>query len=246
MVKGVILAGGTGSRLYPCTKVTNKHLLNVWNKPMIYYPLRTLLNAGIKDILIVSGIEHSGDFLKLLGSGKNFNARFVYEIQDEAGGIAQALSLAEDFIGKERFIVILGDNIFEDNIKEDVDNFVKGVFGSKIFLKEVRDPQRFGVAEVKGDTIIGIEEKPKEPKTNYAVTGLYMYDSDVFDIIKRLKPSARREYEITDVNNDYIKRGKMTYSILKGFWSDAGTFKSLHRASDYISKNEGKFEMYVK
>lgn len=246
MVKGIILAGGTGSRLDPCTRVTNKHLLNVWRYPMVYYPLRTLINAGITEILIVSGPGHAGHFVNLLGSGKRFGVKLSYEIQDEAGGIAQALSLAKDFIDNEKFVVILGDNIFEENVSKYLINFMDGDFGAKIFLKEVKSPWRFGVAEVKEDKIMGIEEKPEKPKTNYAVTGLYMYDADVFDIIKGLKPSKRGEYEITDVNNDYIKRRKMTYSVLRGFWSDAGTFGSLLSASEHISRNEKNFEMNLK
>ena len=239
-IKGVILAGGTGSRMYPCTKVTNKHLLPVYNKPMIYYPLNTLINAGIKDILIVSGIEHAGDFLKLLGSGKEFGVRLTYEIQDEAAGIAQALSLAEDFVDNDRVVAILGDNIFEDKIKMHILKFLNSHYSAKIFLKRLPDANRFGVAELKNDKIVDIEEKPKNPKSNYAVTGIYMYDNSIFDVIRKLKPSNRGEYEITDVNNDYIKRGQMSYAILKGFWSDAGTFDSLFRASDLIMKLEKK------
>lgn len=238
MVKGIILAGGTGSRMYPCTKVTNKHLLPVHNKPMIYYPLQTLISAGIKEILIISGTEHAGDFLRLLGSGKEFGIRLSYEIQDEAGGIAQALSLSENFVDNDKFVVILGDNVFEDNIKEYVEDFANGFNGSKVFLKEVPDPQRFGVAEIQGDKIISIEEKPKAPKTNYAVTGLYMYDARVFNIIKKLRPSQRGELEITDVNNEYIKNNSMTFSVLKGFWSDAGTFDSLYRATTLLREKE--------
>ena len=239
-IKGVILAGGTGSRLNPCTRVTNKHLLPVYNKPMIYYPLQTLINAGIKDILIVSGIEHAGDFLKLLGSGKEFNVRLTYEIQDEAKGIAQALSLAEDFIDADKLVAILGDNIFEDNIKRHVADFLNKSDGAKIFLKRTLDAQRFGVAEINGTKIVGIEEKPKAPKSNYAVTGLYMYGNEVFQIIKSLKPSKRGEYEISDVNNKYIKKKHMLYTILNGFWSDTGTFDSLLRASEFVKKLENK------
>lgn len=238
MVKGIILAGGTGSRMYPCTKVTNKHLLPVHNKPMIYYPLQTLIGSGIKEILIISGTEHAGDFLRLLGSGKEFGVRLSYEIQDGAGGIAQALSLAETFVDQEKFVVILGDNIFEDNIRKDVEDFASGFNGSKVFLKEVPDPERFGVAEIKGDKIASIEEKPKKPKSNYAVTGLYMYDARAFNIIKKLKPSQRGELEITDVNNEYIKNNSMAFSILKGFWSDAGTFDSLYRATTLLREKE--------
>ena len=232
-MKGVILAGGSGSRLMPMTKVTNKHLLNVYNKPMIYYPLQTLLDAGINQIMIVSGKGHAGHFLELLGSGKDFDAKFTFEIQEEAGGIAQALGLAEDFADNEPVAVILGDNIFEDNLKKEIQNFKEG---AKVFLKEVKNPQRFGVAEVKGDKIVGIEEKPKEPKTNLCVTGLYIYDAKVFDIIKTLKPSDRGELEITDVNNHYIKEGKMTFAKVKGFWSDAGTVESLYRASTLVKE----------
>lgn len=231
-MKGVILAGGTGSRLYPLTKVTNKHLLPVYDKPMIYYPMETLVNAGIKDIMIVSGRGHAGHFLELLGSGVDFGVHFTYEIQEKAGGIAQALSLAEDFVDGDSVTVILGDNIFQDNIKEDVKNFKNG---ARIFLKEVPDAHRFGVAELNGDKVIGIEEKPKQPKSNFAVTGLYIYDSGVFSAIKTLKPSGRGELEITDVNNYYVNKGAMEYGMLEGFWSDGGTFESLLRASNLIS-----------
>jgi len=227
-MKGVLLAGGTGSRLFPCTKVTNKHLLPVYNKPMIYYPLETLKSAGVKDIMIVSGPGHAGHFLNLLGSGKEFGLRLKYEIQDEAGGIAQALGLAEDFCDDDKVMVILGDNIFVDNFAADVSGFQKG---ARIFLKEVTDAHRFGVAELNGDKVIGIEEKPKQPKSNLAVTGLYLYDSRVFKYIKTLKPSNRGELEITDVNNHYIRVNDMTFGKVHGYWSDAGTFDSLLRAS---------------
>ncbi|MBN2052824.1 NTP transferase domain-containing protein [Candidatus Woesearchaeota archaeon] len=236
-MKGVILAGGTGSRLFPLTKVTNKHLLPVYNKPMIYYPLQTLIEAGIKEIMIVSGPGHAGHFLNLLGSGKEFKVKITYEIQDEAGGIAQALGLAEDFADNEPVCVILGDNIFEDSIKEHVKDFKKG---AKVFLKEVTDAQRFGVAEVKGEKIIGIEEKPKKPKSNYAVTGLYIYDAEVFKVIKTLKPSGRGELEITDVNNYYVNKGEMKLAMVKGYWLDAGTFNSLLRASNVLKEKEEK------
>lgn len=237
-MKGIILAGGTGSRLYPLTKVTNKHLLPVYNKPMIYYPLQTLLDVGITDIMIVSGRGHAGHFLELLGSGSEFNAHFRYEIQDEAGGIAQALGLAEDFADDDNVAVILGDNIFQDNVRDAIQSFESG---ARIFLKEVPDASRFGVADIKGDSIVSIEEKPANPKSNYAVTGLYLYDHDVFNIISMLKPSGRGELEITDVNNEYIRQGKMSYSVLEGFWSDAGTFDSLLRAGMMVAvqrKNE--------
>jgi glucose-1-phosphate thymidylyltransferase len=235
-MKGVILAGGTGSRLYPLTKVTNKHLLPVYDKPMIFYPIQTLINAGIKEIMIVSGRGHAGHFLELLGSGADHGVHFTYEIQEQAGGIAQALSLAEDFVDGDSVTVILGDNIFQDDIKEDVANFNDG---ARIFLKEVSDAHRFGVAELKGDKVIGIEEKPKEPKSNFAVTGLYIYDSKVFSAIKTLKPSGRGELEITDVNNYYINKGVMKYGVLEGFWSDAGTFESLLRASIMVKNSKG-------
>lgn len=231
-IKGVILAGGFGKRLGMLTRVTNKHLLPIYDKPMIVYPLQKLLDAGIKEILIVSGPDHAGHFLNLLGSGKEFKVHFTYEIQDEAGGIAQALGLAEDFADGDNLAVILGDNIFMDDLSEEINSFTGG---AKIFLKETEDANRFGVAEIKGDKIVRIEEKPKNPKTKYAVTGLYLYDSKVFGIIKGLKPSARGEYEITDVNNRYIKKGLMKYSIVKGFWSDAGTFESLFRATEYMA-----------
>ena len=230
-MKGVILAGGTGSRLYPLTKVTNKHLLPVYDKPMIYYPLQTLVSAGIKDIMIVSGRGHAGHFLELLGSGSELGVHFTFEIQEEAGGIAQALSFAEDFVDGDNVAVVLGDNIFQDNIKEDVLTFKSG---AKIFLKEVTDAQRFGVAELEGNKVVGIEEKPKNPKSNLAVTGLYIYDCEVFNAIKTLRPSGRGELEITDVNNYYINKDVMRYKVLDGFWSDAGTFESLFYASELV------------
>lgn len=230
-MKGVILAGGTGSRLYPLTKVTNKHLLPVYDKPMIYYPLQTLADAGLEDIMIISGRGHAGHFLELLGSGSEFGVNLTYEIQEEAGGIAQALGLAGDFADNEPVTVILGDNIFQDNMKKALESFDSGAM---IFLKEVPDANRFGVAEIKGNRIISIEEKPSLPKSNFAVTGLYIYDPGVFNIIHTLKPSGRGELEITDVNNEYIRMGKMSYSVLSGFWSDAGTFESLFRASELV------------
>jgi len=235
-MKGVILAGGTGSRLCPLTKVTNKHLLPVYDKPMIYYPLQTLIDAGIKDIMIVSGRGHAGHFLELLGSGSDFGVRFKYEIQDEAGGIAQALNLSREFVDNDNVTVILGDNIFQDNFRDDIQSFESG---ARIFLKQVPDAPRFGVAEVDEGTgkIIGIEEKPHNPKSDYAVTGLYIYDNNVFNIIDTLKPSARGELEISEVNDNYIKQERMSYSILEGFWSDAGTFDSLLRASLMIKEN---------
>ncbi len=236
-MKGIVLAGGTGSRLFPLTKVTNKHLLPVGKKPMIYYPIEKFIDAGIKEILIVTGVEHMGDVVGLLGSGKDFNCRFTYRVQDEAGGIAQALALAEHFVHGDSCSVILGDNIFEDSIKEDVIAFEKQKLGSRIMLKEVEDPQRFGVAELKGDKVVGIEEKPKNPKSNWAVTGIYFYDSSVFEIIKTLKPSGRGELEITDVNNHYIHKNALTYGKFKGWWSDAGTFESLSRVNKLLENH---------
>ncbi len=234
-MKGIILAGGTGSRLYPLTKVTNKHLLPVYDRPMISYPIQTLVDAGIKEIMIVSGRGHAGHFLELLGSGADLGVKFTYEIQEEAGGIAQALGLAESFADEDDVTVILGDNIFQDNIREDVSNFKDG---AKIFLKEVPDAHRFGVAELKGNKVAGIMEKPREPKSNFAVTGLYIYSKNVFKVIKNLKPSARGELEITDVNNYFVNNGTMEYRILDGFWSDAGTFESLLRASLIVKKSK--------
>lgn len=232
-MKGIILAGGTGSRLSPLTKVTNKHLLPVYNKPMIYYPIETLVKAGIKDIMIVSGKGHAGHFLELLKSGEEFGASFSYGVQEEAGGIAQALGLCEDFSDHQKIAVILGDNILEDNIIEAVNNFQKQEKGAKIFLKEVKNPQSFGVAIIEKDKITKIEEKPKEPKSNLAVIGVYFYDNQVWDAIKNLKPSGRGELEITDVNNYYIKKGEMTYDILKGWWGDGGeSFDSLLLANN--------------
>ena len=233
-MKGVILAGGTGSRLLPLTKVTNKHLLPVYDRPMIFYPLQKLIDAGIEEIMIVSGRGHAGHFLELLGSGAAFGVRLTYEIQDGAGGIAQALGLARKWAQDDSIAVILGDNIFEDDFREKITSFTSG---GRIFLKEVPDADRFGVAQVEGDRVIGIEEKPKEPKSNLAVTGLYLYDSAVFEIISTLKPSARGELEITDVNNAYIARGAMGFSVLEGFWSDAGTFDSLMRASLMVQEH---------
>lgn len=232
-MKGVVLAGGTGSRLFPLTKVTNKHLLPIGQKPMIYYPIEKLLEADMKEILIVTGTEHMGDVVSLLGSGKDFNCRFTYKVQDEAGGIAQALSLAENFAGGDSITVILGDNVFEDSLKKHAQNFKKG---ATLFVKEVADPERFGVAEIKGTKIISIEEKPKQPKSNYAVTGIYMYDNKVFEYIKTLKPSKRGELEITDVNNYYIKDSNCRYEVFKGYWTDAGTFDSLYRANELVQK----------
>jgi glucose-1-phosphate thymidylyltransferase len=230
-MKGIILAGGTGSRLFPLTKVTNKHLLPVGRKPMIYYPVEKLTGAGIKQILIVTGVDHMGDVVNLLGSGKDFGCAFTYKVQDEAGGIAQALGLAADFARGEKSCVILGDNIFEDSIAGDVSAFEAEAAGARILLKEVHDPERYGVAMLEGDRIVGIEEKPKKAKSNMAVTGVYMYDPEVFSIVKTLKPSGRGELEITDVNNAYLARGTLKYGVMNGWWTDAGTFDSLDVAN---------------
>jgi len=237
-MKGIILAGGLGTRLMPCTKVTNKHLLPVYDKPMIYYPLRTMVNARLEDIMIVTGGNNAGDFLRLLCNGWEFGLKDIsYTYQEREGGIADALRLAENFIDNDKAVVMLGDNIIEDDISDAVREFEKQDIGARIFLKEVSEPERFGVAEVKEGRVINIEEKPKKPKSNYAVVGLYMYDSDVFEIIKTLKPSDRGELEITDVNNEYIRRGTMKYSILEGWWADAGTsFEALFRASQLVRK----------
>jgi glucose-1-phosphate thymidylyltransferase len=237
-MKGEILAGGLGTRLYPLTKITNKHLLPVHDKPMIYYPLYTLINAGIRDILIVTGGNNAGDFLRLLGNGNEFGLQHInYTYQEGEGGIAAALSLAEYFANKEKICVILGDNIIETNILTAVGDFEKQEKGAKILLKEVPDPHRFGVAEIDGNKIVKIEEKPKTPRSKFAVIGIYMYDSAVFDIIKTLKPSGRGELEITDVNNEYIRRGNLTFEVLLGWWTDAGTFESLLRASNLVAKS---------
>ncbi|MDR2431350.1 MAG: NTP transferase domain-containing protein [Candidatus Margulisbacteria bacterium] len=236
-MKGIVLAGGTGSRLYPLTKVTNKHLLPVGRKPMIYYPIERLLEAGIKEILIVTGTEHMGAVVNLLGSGKDFGCRFTYKVQDEAGGIAQALGLAENFAGGDAVTVILGDNIFQDNLTEYLKAYQKQGGGAKLLLKEVPDPQRYGVAEVKDRLIAGIEEKPRKPKSNNAVTGIYIYDKKVFDYIKTLRPSGRGELEITDVNNKYIADRRCTYDVLRGFWTDAGTLESLRNATELVERH---------
>ncbi len=236
-MKGVILAGGLGTRLHPLTKVTNKHLLPVYDKPMIYYPIQTLINAGIDDILIVTGGNNAGDFLRLLGNGREFGLKHInYTYQEGEGGIAEALRLAEFFASGDRICVVLGDNVIEKNIRKAVENFRKQKAGAKILLKEVADPQRFGVAELRGDRIAGIEEKPKEPKSQYAVIGIYLFDQEVFNIIKTLKPSDRGELEITDVNNRYIEKGLMTWDILEGWWTDAGTFESLLRANQRVAQ----------
>jgi len=236
-MKGVILAGGLGTRLFPLTKITNKHLLPVYNKPMIYYPIQTLVNAGITDALLVTGGNNAGDFLRLIGNGKELNLKHIeYTYQEGEGGIAQALGLAEEFADNGKICIILGDNIIEKNIKGAVENFKKQENGAKIIVKQVTDPERFGVPVLDGDTVIAIEEKPDVPKSNYAVIGIYMFDNTVFDIIRTLEPSLRGELEITDVNNVYIKRKNMTYEFLDGWWTDAGTFDSLRTATNLVAE----------
>jgi len=236
-MKGVVLAGGLGTRLYPLTKVTNKHLLPVYNKPMIYYPIQCLINAGITDIQLVTGGNSAGHFLQLLGNGADFGLKDLnYTYQHGEGGIADALRLAEHFVDGEAVCVVLGDNIIESKIKRAADDFRRQGKGAKIMLKEVHDPERFGVATIQGGKVTKIVEKPKSPETNLAVIGIYLYDARVFEICKNLKPSGRGELEITDVNNAYIERGEMTYEVLKGWWTDAGTFDSLLRASNMIKE----------
>ncbi len=240
-IKGVVLAGGTGSRLRPLTNVTNKHLLPIGRKPMIFYPIEKLVNAGVRDILVVTGIEHMGAVVNLLGSGKAFNCRFTYKVQDESGGIAQALGLAEDFAGKLPVAVILGDNIFEDRLQPYLSKFLdNGGNGAHVILKDVEDPGRFGVAEVSVDKIVSIQEKPLKPKSNLAVTGIYFYDSNVYSIIRELKPSKRNELEISDVNNHYVEKLLMTWSVMEGWWSDAGTFDSLSSVQKLVEENPPK------
>jgi len=236
-MKGVVLAGGLGTRLLPLTKITNKHLLPVYDKPMIYYPIQCLVTAGITDILIVTGGNHAGDFLQLLGNGRDFGLKHLnYTYQEGEGGIAAALSLAEYFVAGEKVCIVLGDNIIEKNIIRMVRDFEKQPSGAKILLKEVSNPSRFGVAVLEGDRVVKIIEKPKQPPSPYVVVGIYMYDAAVFDIIRTLKPSDRGEFEITDVNNAYIESGEMTYEILDGWWTDAGTFESLLRAGNLVAR----------
>jgi glucose-1-phosphate thymidylyltransferase len=237
-MKGIVLAGGTGSRLFPLTKITNKHLLPIYDRPMIYYPIQTLVDAGIRDIMIVTGGRNSGDFLRLLANGKQFGLQHInYTYQEGEGGIADALALAEHFADGQKICVVLGDNIIQGNILEAANRFRSQPQGAHILLKEVLDAERFGVAEISGARIIGIEEKPARPKSNYAVTGIYMYDASVFDKIKTLVPSGRGELEITDVNNAYIREGTMTFSGLEGWWTDAGTFESLLRAANLVAQS---------
>src|SRR4030042_3172666 len=236
-MKGVILAGGLGTRMYPLTKITNKHLLPVYDKPMIYYPLQTLLNAGIQDILIVTGGNYAGDFLRLLGNGHEFGLKHInYTYQEGEGGIAAALSLAEFFADRDKICVILGDNVIEQNIRKAVEAFARQKAGAKILLKEVPDPQRFGVPVFQGDRIIRVEEKPEAPQSPYAVIGIYLYATQGFAFIKAQKPSDRGELEITDVNNAYIERDQLTWDVLNGWWTDAGTFESLLKANQLVAE----------
>ncbi len=240
-MKGIILAGGLGTRLRPLTNVTNKHLLPIYDRPMIFYPLQTLVEAGIRDILIVTGGGNAGDFLRLLGNGAAFGLKHVnYTYQKGEGGIAEALGLAEHFADGERIVVILGDNILGCSIASYVEAYRKQPVGAKILIKKVPDPERFGVVVFRGGKVLAIEEKPKRPKSDYIVTGVYLYDPQVFDIIKTLKPSGRGELEITDVNNAYIRKGQMTCSNLRGWWSDCGTFESLLRASQLAARSRGR------
>jgi glucose-1-phosphate thymidylyltransferase len=240
-MKGIVLAGGTGSRLLPLTKITNKHLLPIYDKPMIYYPIETLVEAGIRDLLVVTGGRNAGDFLRLLGNGKEFGLKHMnYAYQEGEGGIAEALALAEHFAEKSKVCVVLGDNIIEGSITHAVEDFKRQERGAKVLLKQVPDAERFGVAEIQGNRIVEIEEKPARPKTQYAVTGVYMYDETVFDKTRTLKPSARGELEITDVNNAYISEGTMTFDYLEGWWTDAGTFESLLRAANLVRDTRAK------
>ncbi|MFA4890753.1 MAG: sugar phosphate nucleotidyltransferase [Candidatus Gracilibacteria bacterium] len=241
-MKGIVLAGGTGSRLYPLTKVTNKHLLNVYSKPMVYYPLFALKRAGIRDILIISGKGHAGHFLELLGSGSHLGVRLSYEVQEDAGGIAHALGLAERFVGGEKICVILGDNVIQDDISQAAANFDLQSKGAKIFIKKIGRPESYGVPTISGNKIVRITEKPKKPDSPFAVTGVYMYDYQIFDIIRGLKPSNRGELEITDVNNFYVEQGTLSYEILEGFWGDCGeSFDSLLEASQLVQKSELRY-----
>lgn len=246
-MKGIVLAGGLGKRLRPLTRVTNKHLLPVYNKPMIFYPLEMLVEAGIHDILVVAGGNNAGDFLRLLGNGRDFGLRHLnFTYQEGEGGIAEALSLAEFFSGDDLVCVVLGDNLVENSIRPHVEKFKTRGRGAKILLEEVPDPERFGVPRLQGDRIIEIEEKPRVPASPYAVTGIYMYDHHVFDIIRGLVPSARNELEITDVNNRYIERSEMTYDILDGWWTDAGTIDSLLHASHLVAEKEKRRQLQLK
>ena len=238
-MKGIILAGGSGTRLFPLTKVTNKHLLPVYDRPMIYFPIQALKKTGIRDILIISGKGHAGHFLELLGSGKDLGVNLSYEVQEKPGGIAQAMGLAEDFADNGKIAVILGDNVFQHNLRGAISKFKRQNQGAKIFLSRVKNPRSYGVAEIRKGKITAIEEKPKNPKSNLAVAGIYFYDNQIFKIIRTLKPSARGELEITDVNNFYIKKGLMRYEILKGWWGDCGeNFESLLKTAQLVAKTK--------
>lgn len=236
-MRGVVLAGGLGTRMHPLTKITNKHLLPIWDKPMVYYPIQTLVQAGIRDILLVTGGNNAGDFLRLLGNGKEFGLSHIdYVYQEGEGGIAEALGLARYYAEEQRMVVILGDNVIEEDITPFVQAFRRQERGARILLKEVDDPERFGVAELDGERVVSIEEKPRAPKSRFAVTGIYMYDARVFEIISTLRPSGRGELEITDVNNAYIAAGEMRFDYLSGWWTDAGTFESLYRANRLVAE----------
>ncbi len=240
MLKGVILAGGLGTRLYPLTKVTSKHLLPVGNEPMIYHSIKQLTTAGVTDILIVTNPQYVGDFANTLGGGKNFGCEFTYRVQEEAKGIAHALALAEGFAAGGRIVVVLGDNIFESSIRQSVNDFQAQQRGARVLLKQVSDPKRYGVATLNGNRIVAIEEKPEHPKSDYAVVGVYFYDASVFDVIRTVEPSARGEYEITAVNNVYIQRHELKYSLVHGKWVDAGTFDSLTEAHQILLDSAGQ------
>lgn len=239
-MKGIILAGGKGTRLYPLTKITNKHLLPVGMEPMIYNPIKQLISCNIRDILIVTSKEHMGEIVNLLGSGQSFGCNFTFKVQENALGIADALLLGENFAGGESIVVILGDNIATHSIKPYVKKFKKQKIGAKVLLKEVSEPNRFGIASLDETKIIQIQEKPENPKSNYAVIGIYMYDSKVFDLIKTISPSKRGELEITSVNNKYIERNQLTCNILEGEWTDAGTFDSYKEANEILYKIKNK------
>lgn len=235
-MKGIILAGGTGSRLHPMTKVTNKHLLPVGNKPMIMHSVEKLVKANVTEIMIITGTEHMGDMISLLGSGREYGCSFTFRVQDQPDGIGGALSLCEDFVGSHSCVVLLGDNIFEDGLEKVINDYESSNFGCQLLLKEVPDPERYGVASFDGERVIKIEEKPTNPESNFAITGIYIYDSQVFQIIKKTKPSKRGEYEITDVNNYYINEKSMSYKIMNGWWTDAGTLDSYQKANRLVSE----------
>lgn len=243
-MKGIVLAGGLGSRLYPLTKITNKHLLPIYNKPMIYYPIQMLVDAGIKDIMIVTGGRNAGDFLRLIGNGKEFGISGIhYTYQEGEGGIAEALGLTEEFAEGEKVVVVLGDNILQKGLRAGVEKFRKQKSGARIFLKEVEHPWEYGIAEIRGKRIRRIIEKPKKPPSNLAVIGVYMYPPDVFQIVRRLKPSSRGELEITDVNNAYVRRGRMEFEVVDGWWMDAGeNHEALLRANVTIGREEGALD----